>query len=312
MATTFMGVGANATLPDGATVECGSGCNVTGRGKLIVGRGGSGSNFHADEIVIDHAGSGCNFTADKIVINSAGSGCNFTALNIVGNHHAGTGSVFNGRCSGGSERSRSGNDGVVMVGNGMIGRQVVRNTTNGRTTTITTTTRTPSGNVTVHQTGTRNAPIVGVDMRSTGTNNRHISVVGNGQVITRNDMADRLMQLGPLATATPVTNIFEQFFGGPAPPASSANKRKRKTSPDPTLSLRKRLVAAVREAHEGGIAKTCAVCMDPLISAENDISPDGVTPCGHVFHTECLLEWLGKSKRNGCPECRAPVPPSAN
>jgi Ring finger domain len=42
----------------------------------------------------------------------------------------------------------------------------------------------------------------------------------------------------------------------------------------------------------------CSVCMEQLI--------DGVAvsrmPCGHVFHINCIVAWLGQSC--ACPECR--------
>ncbi|KAJ8673761.1 hypothetical protein QAD02_005023 [Eretmocerus hayati] len=45
----------------------------------------------------------------------------------------------------------------------------------------------------------------------------------------------------------------------------------------------------------------CAICQDAL-EAAHDIF---VTPCGHVFHFPCLMQWLEKSQT--CPECRQKV-----
>ncbi|XP_014486707.1 PREDICTED: E3 ubiquitin-protein ligase TRAIP-like isoform X2 [Dinoponera quadriceps] len=42
----------------------------------------------------------------------------------------------------------------------------------------------------------------------------------------------------------------------------------------------------------------CTICRDNFIQSD-DIS---VTPCGHVFHLNCLSRWLMRS--NSCPECR--------
>ncbi|KAJ9456752.1 E3 ubiquitin-protein ligase RING1 [Diplonema papillatum] len=47
---------------------------------------------------------------------------------------------------------------------------------------------------------------------------------------------------------------------------------------------------------------TCVVCLEslpPRFKAKK-------MPCGHLFHEECLLEWLGKS--NTCPTCRHAIP----
>ena len=45
---------------------------------------------------------------------------------------------------------------------------------------------------------------------------------------------------------------------------------------------------------------TCSICLSEL--QEGDIVGD--IPCGHVFHKDCLKEWLHKN--NHCPICRAP------
>ncbi|CAO1410585.1 unnamed protein product [Diamesa serratosioi] len=42
----------------------------------------------------------------------------------------------------------------------------------------------------------------------------------------------------------------------------------------------------------------CVICSDLFIAAD----PIYTTPCGHIFHHPCLLQWLEKSKT--CPQCR--------
>ena len=44
---------------------------------------------------------------------------------------------------------------------------------------------------------------------------------------------------------------------------------------------------------------TCPICFE-LFTSTNDIS---ATPCGHVFHTECIKNWL-QTAQNQCPECK--------
>ena len=45
----------------------------------------------------------------------------------------------------------------------------------------------------------------------------------------------------------------------------------------------------------------CSTCLEPFDSRSN-IS---TTPCGHVFHTECLKTWLDNGQ-NLCTQCRKP------
>ncbi|XP_076762254.1 uncharacterized protein LOC143430138 [Xylocopa sonorina] len=47
------------------------------------------------------------------------------------------------------------------------------------------------------------------------------------------------------------------------------------------------------------MATICAICVDSSIS--NILS----TRCGHVYHSDCLQQWLESSKT--CPECRQSV-----
>ena len=59
----------------------------------------------------------------------------------------------------------------------------------------------------------------------------------------------------------------------------------------------------------------CAICMsdidlnvDELPETHNiDIHTYMVTPCNHIFHTNCLESWM--SYKLQCPVCRAPLPP---
>ena len=44
---------------------------------------------------------------------------------------------------------------------------------------------------------------------------------------------------------------------------------------------------------------SCSTCLESFTS-NCDISS---TPCGHVFHTDCINEWM-KNKREECGKCR--------
>ena len=43
----------------------------------------------------------------------------------------------------------------------------------------------------------------------------------------------------------------------------------------------------------------CSTCMESFTAKCNVSS----TPCGHVFHTNCIMAWL-QTDQNKCPQCR--------
>ena len=69
--------------------------------------------------------------------------------------------------------------------------------------------------------------------------------------------------------------------------------------------------------HEGASKHTadCAICMSEvpvyIEEAEETHNIDQhsymVTPCDHIFHTDCLENWMGYKLQ--CPVCRTPLPP---
>jgi len=44
----------------------------------------------------------------------------------------------------------------------------------------------------------------------------------------------------------------------------------------------------------------CVICLEDIEEDETEL------PCGHVFHTKCLFEWL--MQQDTCPVCRATLP----
>jgi len=44
----------------------------------------------------------------------------------------------------------------------------------------------------------------------------------------------------------------------------------------------------------------CSTCLE-LLTASSDVSS---APCGHIFHSHCIIQWLETGKSN-CPQCRA-------
>ncbi|KAI9500443.1 hypothetical protein BX070DRAFT_195956 [Coemansia spiralis] len=56
----------------------------------------------------------------------------------------------------------------------------------------------------------------------------------------------------------------------------------------------------------------CAICMQPVDSAvpsanQQDRTTYMATPCQHVYHTECLTQWMDIKLE--CPVCRTSLPP---
>lgn len=47
----------------------------------------------------------------------------------------------------------------------------------------------------------------------------------------------------------------------------------------------------------------CVICMSPVDLRQRDYM---VTPCDHIFHELCLLQWL--EQQQNCPTCRRQLP----
>ena len=52
----------------------------------------------------------------------------------------------------------------------------------------------------------------------------------------------------------------------------------------------------------GATTKACSICLE----ATDTDAPLVQLACGHVFHRECVREWLCRTQAT-CPNCRAPV-----
>ncbi|KAI3816331.1 hypothetical protein L1987_16024 [Smallanthus sonchifolius] len=51
-------------------------------------------------------------------------------------------------------------------------------------------------------------------------------------------------------------------------------------------------------------SEVCAICKDKLINNEEEVVKQ--LPCGHMYHGDCIVPWLGS--RNTCPVCRYELP----
>lgn len=47
----------------------------------------------------------------------------------------------------------------------------------------------------------------------------------------------------------------------------------------------------------------CCICINDFVNNEKIIE----LPCGHLFHPECIINWLGKYSHK-CPLCKTFIP----
>ncbi|OZJ06988.1 hypothetical protein BZG36_00195 [Bifiguratus adelaidae] len=87
----------------------------------------------------------------------------------------------------------------------------------------------------------------------------------------------------------------------------------------PTYNYHPNLPSSDAESADGTVNRDCAICMLPIeIDHQRSSAPAGlavlqrtgymVTPCCHIFHTECLERWMRVKLE--CPICRAFLPSS--
>lgn len=48
----------------------------------------------------------------------------------------------------------------------------------------------------------------------------------------------------------------------------------------------------------------CPICQENLITRES--TDNYVNKCGHVYHSNCILQWWDRAPEPNCPECREP------
>ncbi|XVE70492.1 hypothetical protein DITRI_Ditri10aG0076600 [Diplodiscus trichospermus] len=51
---------------------------------------------------------------------------------------------------------------------------------------------------------------------------------------------------------------------------------------------------------------SCSICMESLWQSEGAAS-NGQVPCGHVYHHNCIADWLLNGNSNSCPLCRREI-----
>ncbi|KAJ1988188.1 hypothetical protein GGI26_005537 [Coemansia sp. RSA 1358] len=83
-------------------------------------------------------------------------------------------------------------------------------------------------------------------------------------------------------------------------------------SPLPVLTPSTTTAAGVAAETADDSHHNCAICMQPVDSAvpsanQQDRTTYMATPCQHVYHTECLTQWMDIKLE--CPVCRTSLPP---
>ncbi|XP_021297794.1 E3 ubiquitin-protein ligase CIP8-like [Herrania umbratica] len=73
-------------------------------------------------------------------------------------------------------------------------------------------------------------------------------------------------------------------------------------APRPLPATKESIQALKKVKVEGDIAQECMICMEQLSSGTEVTS----MPCSHLFHGDCIQEWLNTSHK--CPLCRFPMP----
>ena len=80
----------------------------------------------------------------------------------------------------------------------------------------------------------------------------------------------------------------------------------------PFLRPKKYSYASLEDKHRTALAEDpeCPICKMPMSEGQKtdagEEDPIWVTPCQHLFHSQCLLEWI--EERPECPMCRSRLP----
>lgn len=114
---------------------------------------------------------------------------------------------------------------------------------------------------------------------------------------------------GPDGIGSADPRLVEQLFGmaaqGWAPEAQQQPQRPRQTGPPPTSAASLRSLPRIKVTPYDIAANEsaeCSICLDELVTGQ----PALRIPCGHLFHEDCVKDWLLKS--NECPVCRFELP----
>lgn len=94
-------------------------------------------------------------------------------------------------------------------------------------------------------------------------------------------------------------NRQRMFFGAGQARRRTLNNRERSRQSDTSVSTNTFQITAETEP-------TCSICLDDM--QENVLVRK--LSCNHIFHSNCVDQWLQQSERSTCPHCRQAVPRS--
>lgn len=105
--------------------------------------------------------------------------------------------------------------------------------------------------------------------------------------------------------------FMHNFFGpafaaaGGFPQGGQAPQEEQRTTAPPTSKSTLRSLPRIKVSKndiEKNESSECSICLDELVLGQ----PALRIPCGHLYHEDCVEDWLKKS--NECPVCRFELP----
>mmetsp|Transcript_54827 Transcript_54827/g.152052 ORF Transcript_54827/g.152052 Transcript_54827/m.152052 type:complete len:391 (-) Transcript_54827:142-1314(-) len=112
---------------------------------------------------------------------------------------------------------------------------------------------------------------------------------------------------GGLGSAAADPRLVEQLLGGAGGLFSGAPQQQaeQRSGPPPTSASALRSLPRIKvTAYDiaANESTECSICLDELVAGQ----PALRIPCGHLYHEDCVKDWLRKS--NECPVCRFELP----
>ncbi|KAE8731967.1 Detected protein of unknown function [Hibiscus syriacus] len=79
--------------------------------------------------------------------------------------------------------------------------------------------------------------------------------------------------------------------------------------PEDPAAMAQTITRLVSEMPTGSYATgNCSICMESLWPSDGSSAPRQVS-CGHVYHHDCITDWLFNANSYSCPLCRHQISP---